>query len=299
MKEQIIKYCNDLGLTEIGIAPWPLPPESKGILTEDNPCPFTEKDVTLRLTGGTTLHSPKSAIVILFPYYVEAKEGKISNLSKYCWPPDYHLIIKDYLGTIGKYIEDTFQGKWEIHCDTSPLPDRYMAYLSGIGFYGRNKAIINPTYGSYVFIGTILTDIFLPPDQPLEKSCLDCGRCITSCPGKALVRTDSGHTDFYYQRCKSYVTQKKGALTEEEKNLIAASPSIFGCDICQDVCPHNANIPNTPLPPFQQIEPYVNVDALATLSNKEFKELCKERAFSWRGKSILTRNSDLIKKNNL
>ena len=281
------QICKELHIYEFGIASWPLPEQARTILFESTPCPFTTADVEARLLG-TKQFIPKSAIVCLFPYHVEHK-GQ-SNLSRYTWSTDYHLIINEYLERLIErlqIIDDSAQ--FSIHCDTSPLADRYMAYLAGLGFYGKNNCFISPKWGSYVVIGTILTTLELEPNAPLEQSCMGCNRCITACLGQCL-----GHDDFKYNTCKSFLTQKKGELTDEEENILAKTPLVFGCDVCQEVCPHNKDIPTTPIPEFQQIEPYVNIDELEALTNKEFKAKYGRRAFSWRGKKILMRNQEII-----
>lgn len=179
--------------------------------------------------------------------------------------------------------------QFSIHCDTSSLADRYMAYLAGLGFYGKNNCFISPKWGSYVVIGTILTTLEFEPNTPLEQSCMSCNRCITACLGQCL-----GHEEFKYDTCKSYLTQKKGELTDREQHIIAKTPLVFGCDVCQEVCPHNQGIPATPIPEFQRVEPYIDINELETLTNKEFKAKYGNRAFSWRGKKILMRNQNII-----
>lgn len=164
-----------------------------------------------------------------------------------------------------------------------------MAYLAGLGFYGKNNCFISTKWGSYVVIGTILTTLELEPNMPLNQSCMECNRCITACLGQCL-----GHDEFKYDTCKSYLTQKKGDLTEEEKTIISKTPLVFGCDVCQEVCPHNRDIPTTPIPEFQQIEPFIEINELEALTNKEFKAKYGNRAFAWRGKKILMRNQTII-----
>ena len=164
-----------------------------------------------------------------------------------------------------------------------------MAYLAGLGFYGKNNCFISPKWGSYVVIGTILTTLELEPNTPLTQSCMGCNRCITACLGQCL-----GHDEFKFDTCKSYLTQKKGELTSEEEHIIAKTPLVFGCDVCQEVCPHNKDIPTTPIPEFQSVEPYIDIDELDSLTNKEFKAKYGPRAFSWRGKKILMRNQEII-----
>ena len=281
------EICKELNIYEFGVASWPLPENAKSILYESNPCPFTAANVEERLLG-TSLFTPKSAIVCLFPYYVEHKDP--SNLSRYTWAKDYHLVINEYLKKLIEKLQImNTDAQFSIHCDTSPLADRYMAYLAGLGFYGKNNCFISPKWGSYVVIGTILTTLELDPDTPLTQSCMGCNRCITACLGQCL-----GHDEFKFDTCKSYLTQKKGELTSEEEHIIAKTPLVFGCDVCQEVCPHNKDIPTTPIPEFQSVEPYIDIDELDSLTNKEFKAKYGHRAFSWRGKKILIRNQEII-----
>ena len=281
------EICKELNIYEYGITSWPLPENAKSILYESNPCPFTAANVEERLLG-TSLFTPKSAIVCLFPYYVEHKDP--SNLSRYTWAKDYHLVINEYLKKLIEKLQImNTDAQFSIHCDTSPLADRYMAYLAGLGFYGKNNCFISPKWGSYVVIGTILTTLELEPDTPLTQSCMGCNRCITACLGQCL-----GHDEFKFDTCKSYLTQKKGELTSEEEHIIAKTPLVFGCDVCQEVCPHNKDIPTTPIPEFQSVEPYIDIDELDSLTNKEFKAKYGHRAFSWRGKKILIRNQEII-----
>lgn len=286
------EICKELNIYEFGITSWPLPENTKSILYESNPCPFTAANVEERLLG-TTLFTPKSAIVCLFPYYVEHKSP--SNLSRYTWATDYHLVINEYLKKlIEKLQKMNTEAQFSIHCDTSPLADRYMAYLAGLGFYGKNNCFISPKWGSYVVIGTILTTLELEPHTPLTQSCMGCNRCITACLGQCL-----GHDEFKFDICKSYLTQKKGELTSEEEHIIAKTPLVFGCDVCQEVCPHNKDISTTPIPEFQSVEPYIDIDELDSLTNKEFKAKYGHRAFSWRGKKILMRNQEIIESKKL
>ena len=286
------EICKELNIYEFGVASWPLPENAKSILYESNPCPFTAANVEERLLG-TSLFTPKSAIVCLFPYYVEHKDP--SNLSRYTWATDYHLVINEYLKKLIEKLQImNTDAQFSIHCDTSPLADRYMAYLAGLGFYGKNNCFISPKWGSYVVIGTILTTLELEPNTPLTQSCMGCNRCITACLGQCL-----GHDEFKFDTCKSYITQKKGELTSEEKHIIAKTPPVFGCDVCQEVCPHNKDIPTTPIPEFQSVEPYIDIDELDSLTNKEFKAKYGHRAFSWRGKKILIRNQEIIESKKL
>ena len=287
MKETIRQYANELNIPAIGFTSWPLPEEARDFLYEENPCPFTAATVDERL-AASQLANPRSAIVCLLPYY-KAYEG-FCNLSRYTWAQDYHLVMADYLTRFIEKLKESYPNEeYEIHCDTSPLADRYVAYLAGLGFYGKNDCFINPIWGSYVVIGTIMTSLSIEPDQPSTESCLGCNACIRQCLGQCL-----GGDRFHYETCKSYLTQKKGDLSPEEVAIIAKSPLLFGCDRCQEVCPHNQNIPETPIPEFQTIEPVLDVEGLEAMTNRQFKEAYGHRAFSWRGKKILLRNQEYI-----
>lgn len=281
------EVCKQLHIPVVGTTSWPLPSEARQILCESNPCPFTAADLDERLMG-TPDFMPRSAIVCLFPYHVPYSGA--TNLARYTWATDYHLVVTDYLQRLVDELSSTNPSElFSIHCDTSPLADRYMAYLAGLGFYGKNKCFINPIWGSYIVIGTILTTLEFEPNTPMTETCLGCNRCILACLGKCL-----DHNEFKYDTCKSYLTQKKGDLTDDEQSIVGKSPLIFGCDMCQEVCPHNKDLPTTPIVEFQSIEPYVDIEELESISNKEFKAKYGHRAFSWRGKKILIRNNKYI-----
>ncbi|MBQ8807957.1 MAG: DUF1730 domain-containing protein [Clostridia bacterium] len=229
----------------------------------------------------------KSAIVCLFPYYCGEKEG---NLSLYARGLDYHLVIREKLSLVCEFIKTLAPHTvCEIFSDIGPEIDRYLAYKAGLGFYGKNKMLINDDYGSYFFIGYILCDLDLPPDTPLEKECIGCNRCIESCPGKALG--ESFDTD----KCASHISQKKGDLTESEIAILKKTGLVFGCDMCQRVCPHN-NIMPKPMKEFEEDLIFaLSLPDLENLSNREFMKKYKNRAFSWRGRGVLLRNIKIMK----
>jgi len=235
---------------------------------------------------GVTVFEGKSAIVCLFPYFNGCIDG---NLSLYARSYDYHKVIKEKLSPVCDYIESLSpDAGCEIFADIGPSVDRALAYKAGLGFYGKNGMLINDTFGSWFFIGYILCDLALEPDSPIEKSCLGCDKCIESCPGNAL--SDS----FCLERCASHISQKKGELSEGEIELLRKSGLIFGCDICQRVCPHN-DVPPCALDEFKKdLIHSLGKSDLEELSGREFMKKYKDRAFSWRGKGVLERNLTII-----
>ncbi|MCI1248485.1 MAG: DUF1730 domain-containing protein [Megasphaera sp.] len=282
MRSQPIKdFARSLHLDACGIAPIPL----DGRVDTNAICPLASGQGPERFEPDRLLPECRSIIVILFPYYTA--DDPDSNLSMYCRCTDYHLIVPAYLDRIAAFLQNTYPG-CSSRCvvDTSPLSDRWLAYKAGLGFFGDNGCFINKKYGSYCFIGSILTTLPFDPDEPITDHCLHCGACAAACPGHCL---ENG--TYSYEYCKSYLTQKKGDLTPQEIAVIKKTPLVFGCDECQRVCPHNNGIATTPLPEFRQHRlTRIIPDDIESLTNKEFRQTYGNRAFSWRGKKILLRN---------
>ena len=233
---------------------------------------------------GFSLHEGKTAVCCLFPYY--HNDGKEANISMYARGRDYHLVAKEKLSSLLSPFTDSF----ELRVDTGPADNVEVAIKSGLGVMGKNRLLINENLGSYFFIGYALTDFEIAPDVPKGGTCLSCNRCLISCPGGAL--TGDG---FKLDNCASHISQKKGDLTEEEIKIFRKSKLIWGCDICQEVCPMN-KVPLKSMVEFEKDRiPTLKKEDLENLSNKEFAEKYKARAFAWRGKAPLLRNIDLSK----
>ncbi|MGL5642094.1 MAG: tRNA epoxyqueuosine(34) reductase QueG, partial [Paraclostridium sp.] len=245
-----------------------------------------------RIDPKATMENVKSIIVCAFPYYTKYK--KESNLSKYCYGKDYHIVVKSKLEQIEQFLNSRVENfEARSFADNGPLVDRYLANISGIGYYGINNNIITDEYGSYVFIGYILNNYEFEPDMINNKTCKKCGKCEKSCPGGAIL----GEYDFNPKKCLSYITQKKEELSEEEIKVLKNNNKIFGCDICQDICPHNINAEKTNIKEFyDDIMTDLSADEIYNISNKEFKRRYKDRAFSWRGRKIIQRNMEILDK---
>ena len=293
-KKEIIELFNNKGIDTVGIANVGPYDELKKIL-EDKVSKnlitgMEEPDIEKRINPKLIMEDASSIIVCAIPYYT-GKEYE-SNISRYCYGLDYHLVIKEKLNEICEEIkskDDKF--KYEIFTDNGPLVDRYLEYLAGIGYYGINNNIITDKYGSYVFIGYIVNNYNLEVDESNDKTCLGCNKCVKYCPGNAL----EGNYQMDPKKCISYITQKKEELTDEEKEKMKKNKSLFGCDICQVVCPHNKDIEISKFKEFtNNLITNLNEEEINSISNKEFKRRYKERAFSWRGRNIIKRNMDII-----
>lgn len=298
MKKNLIEICRQFKIQNVGIAPvgpyLDLEKRVRERYEKGHVTGFENKDIDKLIDPRATMDDAKSVIVCLFPYYTGKQNG--GNIAKYAQGKDYHIIVKEKLDKICEILREIIEDfKYMAFTDTGPLNDRYLAYLAGLGYYGWNQNIITNHYGSYVIIGYIINNYPFKPDAPLEKECESCGACVRACPGRAI----GGNYQMEPEKCLSYITQKKNDLTEEDKKRIIENAMVFGCDVCQDVCPHNKNAKITPLEEFNRgLISNIVGEELQNLSNKVFKEKYGDRAFAWRGKKILSRNLEYIKKNN-
>ncbi|MCR5689859.1 MAG: DUF1730 domain-containing protein [Clostridiales bacterium] len=222
----------------------------------------------------------RTVITVIFPYYLGEEAYRDLNISRYAVSEDYHIIaggmLKDFTALLREKLPEY---AFEPFIDSSPLPEVACAVRSGVGVRGRNGLLISPEYGTYIFIGEIVTDAPVPVDEPGAGVCLSCGACEKACPTGALK---DGRVDA--SRCLSALNQKKGELTEEEKALIRESGCAWGCDACQTVCPMNKNIPVTPVAAFRET-------AIANIGG-ELK--LEGRAYAWRGRQPIERNLKIL-----
>lgn len=289
-KNLIRKKASLLHIPCFGVCALPFSRTLADVLKRSRDIPFVPSHLEERLDTEDLLPGSKCILSFLFPYYVNDGESE-KNIALYARPVDYHRMIRSLLSALIKQISPAFpHDHFRIIADTSPLVDRWIAYSAGLGFYGKNHCLIHPVWGSFFTIGSILTTLALPADKPLALSCGNCSLCLKHCPGSVL-----GTSPFCPRFCKSYLTQKKEALTEKEKTILQKTPLIFGCDACQECCPYNQNIPDSP---FEEVKknriPCLSREDLENCSNRGFLKKYKNYAFSWRGKKILQRNLLII-----
>jgi epoxyqueuosine reductase len=293
LKKRLKEICLEEGIEYCGIAPAGPFTELKDILNEriSQGCytGLEEKNLYKRTDPRLTMQNVKSIIVCLFPYYSGAYDNSITrNISVHAVGPDYHVVIKDKLNKIGDALKKEIPNfDFRSFTDNGPLVDRYLAYLAGLGFFGDNNCLINEKYGSFVFIGYIMNNYPFEPDKPSGRQCMHCGLCLEACPGRALIEGCSIDP----KKCLSYITQKKGQLTETEIDALSRHSMIYGCDVCQNVCPMNKGVPDTPITEFS-VDPvyFVEKSEIEGMTNSQFKKKYGGRTFSWRGKQILNRN---------
>jgi epoxyqueuosine reductase len=205
---------------------------------------YMSRDVEQRVDPSRLLPGVRSIIVLAMNYYTsptlsEASPGR-GWISRYAWGQDYHTVLRNKLEGLVAFIRDIegddVGARWYV--DTGPILERELAWRAGIGWPGKNTNLINRRAGSWLFLGAILLDRELVYDAPATAHCGTCTRCIVACPTGALVAP--GVLDA--RRCISYLTiELRGAIPRQLRPLMGTH--IFGCDICQAVCPWNRRAP--------------------------------------------------------
>jgi epoxyqueuosine reductase len=231
------------------------------------------------------------ALGLAYPKRVLKSTNDTLYGSIYTFGTDYHTVMKDKI----KKVMSNFDYKYELGVDNHPHNDRLAALASGLGFFGKNQLIINKDYGSFFFLGMVFLNIDDLKEIYLENSdsCGDCRICIDACPTNAL--SENGYD---YKNCISYFNQEKKVLNDSE---IKANYCLFGCDICQLICPKNISLKSSNFNSFELSgKEGVSIEDLFNLSEKEFKIKYENMAYLWKGKTVLLRNglTLLLRQNN-
>ena len=293
IREQIEQYGKSLGLDMIGFIPCrafeelrPLYERRKRDGVENE---FEEADIEKRIRPAHYMEEAKTIISIAFPYN-DGENDNDNGFSIYTKRADYHRVVKKYLDQIVLYIEG-LGGKAKAFVDSNTLPERYLGYLAGNGFIGRNNMLITKDYGSFVFLGEILTDLEIECQELRTfeeiteyKECNDCRICYGECPTKSI------HMEKINPNiCLSYLTQKK-EITDQEIGLLKGN--VFGCDFCQLKCPYNERAKISPLTEFKTLGfMSEGADVYAAMDNRYFKEKINTTSCGWRGKNVIKRNA--------
>lgn len=223
------------------------------------------------------------SVGINFNQHRTNKQANEITYSKTSFGQDYHHLLSSMIEKLLSELKNEFSFKSFYSIDTKIIDDRFFAYLCGNGFYGKNTMIINPTHGSMVFYGTILIDeqILINEDiTPLDSLCKDCDLCQSACPTQSLKAYNLN-----YQSCLSHLTQSKVMVSH---HLI--KDNIYGCDICNDICPFNQSMSkHTELKDRQVFD----VESFIHLSNQEYNELFKPKSLGWLNKNIIKKNAIL------
>lgn len=296
IKAEIQQLAKEIGISKIGFTTADdfsyLEKSLRLGVEEGRTTGFEHKVIEERIHPKLSLESAKTiiSIAVAYPHKLPVKAPKTNykrgKITPNSWGLDYHHVLQDKLDRLAQGIEkltENFEYKGMV--DTGALVDTAVARRAGIGFIGKNGLVISKEFGSYMFLGELITNLDIEPDQPVDYDCGDCRRCLDACPTSCLI----GDGTMNARRCLSFQTQDKGMMDMEFRKKIKTV--IYGCDICQISCPYNKGI-NNPL--ATDIDPELAEPELIPfleLSNKSFKEQFGMIAGSWRGKNILQRNA--------
>jgi epoxyqueuosine reductase len=298
-KEEITQYSKEIGIDKIGFTTASTFDELKGRLVRQQELGyqsgFEEPDIEKRVNPQLLLDGAQSIISIALAYpskmkvHVQSKKGERRGIfCRASWGEDYHYILRDRLRKLEEFILSKVpEAKVKSMVDTGELADRAVAQRAGIGWSGKNCSIITPEFGSYVYLGEMITNIPFEPDTPMEDQCGDCNLCIDACPTGALVQ--GGQLNAH--RCVAFLTQTKDFLPDEFRDKIGNR--IYGCDSCQTACPKNKGM-NFHFHEEMKAEPEIVKPLLKPIlhiSNRDFKEKFGPLSGSWRGKKPIQRNA--------
>lgn len=290
----------ELGFDLIRIAPVQQPPtfphyERWLALGYHGTMSYMERRKSERADVRLLLPDAKSVIVGAVSYFVQEKpeinpNEPVGQVSRYAWGIDYHKVLLSKLEALLDYLR-ALLGDWvrgRAYVDTGPILERDFAVQAGLGWFGKNTCLINPKLGSYIFLGELIVNVPLAPDEPFVRShCGKCVRCIVACPTGALVAP----YQLDARRCISYLTiELQESIPRELRPLIGTW--VFGCDICQDVCPWNRKAKVTDEEAFKP-RPWAAPELLKLLqlSEEEFHEQFKHSPLKRAKRSGLVRNA--------
>ncbi len=250
---------------------------------------WLRRDATLRKDTRLPHRGAKSAIVVALDYGGRQPAG---TMARYARGRDYHGVMKERLHALLRWIESEAGARvsGRPYVDTGPILERDLARLAGLGWFGKNTMLINPRRGSFLFLGALFVDVELEPDAPFEEEhCGSCRRCIDACPTDAIG--DEGVLDA--TRCIAYLTiEKRGAIPVEWRRSIGTL--VYGCDICQDVCPWNVRFARDARDPdltTGNLEESPDPIALLEMDTQGFQRRFGGTAVTRAGRQGLSRNA--------
>ncbi len=298
-----IKRCAEsLGFALVGIAPArPFTETRAHALARLRAGHFTGMDwyTAERIERGTRpawlLTDARSLISLALPYYVgefpqdDSRPGEPHGIvSRYAWGRDYHLVLRKKLTQLVTFLQE-HDANARFYADTGPVLDRAVAFRAGVGWYGKHTNLLTREHGSWVFLAEVLTDRELVYDTPLRKTCGRCTRCSEACPTGAIVAPYQVDA----RRCIAYLTiENRGGIPRELRPLIGTR--VFGCDICQDVCPVNRDLAaagDVDFLPRPGIGPSIPLLPLLNLTEEEFTQRFAGTALKRARRRGLVRNA--------
>ena len=237
---------------------------------------LTDRRATIRTDPKFLLPNGRSVISVgkLYsgpePRSIEYSNLEVGWISRYAWGEDYHQVLRRGLEALAEKLGPDHE--WKICVDTAPLLERSYARAAGLGWVGKNTCLINQEMGSWFFLGELITSLEIEPDSPSPDRCGTCTRCIDACPTRAIA-ADGYELDA--RACIAYFTiELRGSIPVEHRT--GMGNHVFGCDICQDVCPWNRRAPDADEPAFEPRHFAPPLEELAALTEAQFREVFRD-----------------------
>ena len=258
---------------------------------------FTAERAVRSTQPDRVLAGARSVVTLAAPYSASAPpagDGKPrGQIARYAWGRDYHRVLEKKLRRLCQFLEvDAPETRSRMLVDYGPLAERAFAARAGIGWFGKNTNLLLPGAGSWVLLAEMLTTAELDPDPPLRKTCGACQRCVTACPTGAIVGGYLVHND----RCISHLTiENRGPIPRELRPLIGTW--LFGCDVCQEVCPVGQKATIAPMPELTSAELDDTAPALIpllSLTEEQFRARFAGRAIMRAKRNGLLRNACVV-----
>lgn len=296
-KMNIKRWGQELGFVSIGFTSAEpidsLAPLLQARIDQGLSTPFEIKEIRPRIDPKAVWQCCQTVVALAYPlpYSSFPQEGE-GVIARSAVGEDYHHFMNQKINRLVEIMAiNDWPGTSRRQVDTGPLVERAFAVRAGIGWIGRNQHLIIPGYGSFVALALLLLDQEIEPDHPpIPDQCGTCQRCVQACPAQIL-----GKDPFAAKHCVSYLTQSKEVLTPEERERLGLR--IFGCDTCQEACPHNKKRIEEEQASSFSLRRGVDLLDTLNLTKGEFQRRFKATAAGWRGKGVLQRNAFLALRN--
>ena len=263
---------------------------------------YLERRVDERTDPGTYFPGTVSVICVAMNYFTplepvpEDQRGRHGRVARYALGDDYHELIKQRLHALADWLRETVPGAaTRAAVDTAPVMERELSARSGIGWVGKNTCVINPQIGSWLLLGEVLTTLDLPPDDATADHCGTCTRCLDACPTGAITAP----YELDPRRCISYLTIESRAPDIPPEFHGAVGDWLYGCDVCQDVCPHNRKAPPTAEPALapRHKTGTLDVGELLQWTPEQYQAALRNSAMRRVKLPVLQRNARVVARN--
>ena len=316
LKRTIILLAQQEGFDIVGISPPKISnPEIFINWLESGYCAdmrYMNRNVDKRLNPSKLMSEVKSIICLGISYYqrietlynednlqknaIDEKQSRKGRIAMYAWGQDYHIVLKKKLHQLADKIKKILgrDFRYRAFVDSAPVLETILAEQAGLGWIGKNSCLVNKKLGSFFFLCELFVDFELPTDKPAKNYCGQCRKCIDACPAGAIVAPKIVDA----RKCISYLTiEHKGKFSEQQAKIIGNW--IFGCDICQNVCPFNRKAKPTMLNEFRELilGPTIDVNEILHWSEEEYLSRTKGSAAERASIEQWKRNAKILTKN--